>query len=400
MTTPLDGTLVVDCTQGIAGPYCAMALGDAGADVIKVEPPDGDATRGWGPPFVDGEAAAYLSLNRNKRGVALDLGREEARDALRRLAHGADVFLEDWGPGEAEGMGLDYGSLSRDNPRLVYCSITPFGDEGPFRDRPGSELVAQAMGEAASSLGAIGEPPVRAGADLAGMSTGMLAVEGVLAALFARSRLGRGQRVTASMLGSLMFMRSTLWAAHSNPDEWWGFHLDSYVKPPDHGYQASDGQFYFAFTRGVTPERWVEFLEEASVAEHIDDHRFGNYRKSLGAGRYGYVLNELWDRAFETRTFDDLREMIERFDGFAWRLNDYDQLFSHPQVEASKLTIEVPHPNGGRFEAVGFPWEMEGTPASVRLAPPLLGQHTDEVLQALRYTTDEISQLRRDGAVR
>lgn len=396
----LEGLLIVDATQAIAGPYATMALGDAGADIIKVEPLNGDTSRGWGPPFVGDQSAVFLGLNRNKRSVALDLESTEGRQVLLRLIERADVFIEDWEGRQAEEKGFDYETLAAINPRLIYCSMTAFGENGPFRDRAGSELVAQAMGEATSSLGAIGEPPIRIGADLASMSTGIFTFQGIVAALFHRARSGKGQQVSTSLLGSMMFMRSTLWAAHSNPDEWYGFHLDSYIKPPDYCYEASDGQFYFNFNRGLTEDKWQEFMAAAGLpGEHVDDPRFSSYVEALGNGRFAYLIQPLWNECFRKKSFDDISAIVTSFGGNAWRLNNYQQLFDHPQSKVLGLAQELEHPTAGTITTTGFPWQMEKTPANIRLSPPLLGQHNTEILEAAGYSLTEITELKAQGII-
>ncbi len=246
----LVGFRVLDLTQGLCGPFCTMQLGDGGAEVIKIEPPAGDFARRMGPPFVGEESAGFLSLNRNKRSVVLDLNSASGRDAVSRLARDADILVEDLGLGAANKIGLGYDQLSRINPKLIYCAISAFGEEGPLRDAPGSELVVQAMAEYTASLGRIGDPPVRAGADIASLNTGIFAAQAILAALFHRIRTGEGQRVTVSEFGSLLHMRGIMWTSMSDPDEWYGFHLDHYTKPPDYGYQAQDGALYFILRRG------------------------------------------------------------------------------------------------------------------------------------------------------
>ncbi|MCL0102275.1 CoA transferase [Dehalococcoidia bacterium] len=396
----LEGLLIVDATQAIAGPYATMALGDAGADIIKVEPLNGDTSRGWGPPFVGDQSAVFLGLNRNKRSVALDLESTEGRQVLLRLIERADVFIEDWEGRQAEEKGFDYETLAAINPRLIYCSMTAFGENGPFRDRAGSELVAQAMGEATSSLGAIGEPPIRIGADLASMSTGIFTFQGIVAALFHRARSGKGQQVSTSLLGSMMFMRSTLWAAHSDPDEWYGFHLDSYIKPPDYCYEASDGQFYFNFTRGLTEDKWQEFMAAAGLPdEHVDDPRFSSYVEALGNGRFAYLIQPLWNECFRKKSFDDISAIVTSFGGNAWRLNNYQQLFDHPQSKVLGLAQQLEHPTAGTITTTGFPWQMEKTPATIRLSPPLLGQHNTEILEAAGYSLTEITELKAQGII-
>src|SRR6266446_3047545 len=187
-TGNLAGFRLVDLTEGICGPFCSMQLGDAGAEIIKVEPPKGDYARQIGPPFVNGESAVFLSVNRNKKGVVLDYRGKDQRHILKRLAATADIFLEDLGPAEAERLGFGYDELSRQNPRLIYCAISPFGEEGTLKDLPGSELVVQAMAEYTASLGRIGDPPIRVGADVPSLNTGIFAAQAILAALFYRLR--------------------------------------------------------------------------------------------------------------------------------------------------------------------------------------------------------------------
>src|SRR5580698_6012568 len=195
-----------------------MQLGDGGAEVIKVEPPAGDFARRMGPPFIGDESAVFLSLNRNKKSVVIDLESSSGRETAAWLAREADVVVEDFGPGVATTMGLDYTRLRAANPKLIYCSITAFGEEGPLRHLPGSELVVQAMAEYTTSLGRIGDPPVRVGADIASLNTGTFAAQAILAALFHRLRSGEGQRVAVSQLGTLLNMRGIMWHALSDPD--------------------------------------------------------------------------------------------------------------------------------------------------------------------------------------
>src|SRR5581483_5621491 len=241
MPGALSGYTVIDLTQGLCGPFGSMRLGDAGAEVIKIEPLTGDSSRVMGPPFLGDQSAVFLALNRNKKSVALDVHTSEGQELVRRLVTEADVVLEDLGPGQAEKLGLGYDALQKLNPKLVYCAISAFGEEGPLRDLPGAEFVVQAMADYTNSLGRIGEPPVRLGSDVASLNTGIFASQAVTAALFHRARKGEGQRVAVSMLGTLLHMRGIMWTSMSDPDEWYGFHLDHYTKPPDHGYKTKDG---------------------------------------------------------------------------------------------------------------------------------------------------------------
>jgi len=378
----LAGFRVLDLTQGLCGPFCTMQLGDGGAEVIKIEPPTGDHARRIGPPFIAGESAVFLSLNRNKRSVVIDLTTASGREAITRLAREADVIVEDFGPGAAANLGLSYDHLSRINRKLVYCAISPFGEEGPLRDAPGSELVVQAMAEYTASLGRIGDPPVRVGADIASLNTGIFATQGILAALFHRIRTGEGQRVAVSEFGSLLHMRGIMWSSLSDPDDWFGFHLDHYTKPPEYGYQAKDGSLYFILRRGNS-EDWDRLVMEFGMEEALADPRFGDYgRAATSIGRYATEVKPMWEKAFAQRPRAELIDLIKSNGGDAVPIMDYPALLEHPQVAALEVIAEIAHPTAGRLKMIRPVARFSATPSSMRLPPPLLGQHTEEVLQA------------------
>ena len=308
---PLDGTTVVDLSLGVAGPFAASRLGDLGARVIKVEPIAGDPARGFGPPFMggaedtddgldgthgaddgEGDAATFVALNRGKVGLAVDLDAPDGVALVRRLLERADVVVADLGPGRAEAVGLGYDDLAARNPGLVYVAVSAWGEKGPLADLPGAELPVQAMAEYLGSLGRIGEPPVRLGADVAGLNTGIFACQAALGGLVARDVggevgcLGRGQRVAVSMLGSLLHLRGIMWTARSNPDEWWGFHLDHYTNPPETGYRTADGQVLFGLRRGNS-EDFDQLMISLGLVEHITDPAFGGFgRDAAPLGRH------------------------------------------------------------------------------------------------------------------
>jgi formyl-CoA transferase len=378
----LAGFRVIDLTQGLCGPFCTMQLGDGGAEVIKIEPPAGDFARRMGPPFIGDESAVYLSLNRNKKSVVLDLESSDGREAAAQLARDADVLVEDFGPGAAERFGLGYAQLQAANQKLVYCSITPFGEEGPLRDHPGSELVVQAMAEYTASLGRIGDPPVRVGADVASLNTGIFAAQAILAALFHRARTGEGQRVAVSEFGSLLHMRGIMWHSMGDPDDWYGFHLDHYTAPPDYGYQTKNGSLYFILRRGSS-EDWDRLVMELGMEEVLADPRFADYgRAATSIGRYATEVKPIWEKAFENRTREEIIDLVKSVGGDAVPMMDYPSLLAHPQIAALGAIAEIEHPSAGRFRTVRPVARFSETPDSIRMPPPTLGQHTEEVLHA------------------
>ncbi len=382
MPGPLDGLKVLEIAEAIAGPYAAMALGDAGADVTKVESLDGDRSREWGSHRRGDFGAVYAGLNRNKRSIALDPDTTESHQVVRRLAEQADVVIVDVGWDDR--IGLTFDEVQQVNPRAVYLSISEWGPKGPWANQPPyGELAAQLASEATLSLGMIGEKPVRQGTDVGSMYAAIYGIQAVSSALLARGRTGRGQRIDVSLFGALIAMRSTLWVALSNPDYWWGFHLDSYIKPPDHGYACKDGQRIFFSLARMTPDSRQTLHAELGGLPWLDSEP----RRQLfmedrggGTGRYGYLVADLWEKAFSTKTAEEMIELVRRLGGWAFPLNDYQTLFSSEQVAAVGMVEEMEYPGSGTRRTMAPPWEFAATPASIRRAPPALGAHTSEIL--------------------
>jgi crotonobetainyl-CoA:carnitine CoA-transferase CaiB-like acyl-CoA transferase len=390
----LSGFRVLDLSQGMCGPFCSMQLGDAGAEVIKIEPPGGDYARKFGAPFMNGESAIFLSLNRNKKSAVIDIRSQEGREIIQRLVREADVFIEDLGPGEADRLGLGCERLSASNPGLVCCAISAFGEDGPLREAAGSELVIQAMTEYTASLGRIGDPPIRVGADVASLNTGIFATQAILAALFHRERTGEGQRIAVSEFGSLLHMRGIMWHAMSDPDDWYGFHLDHYTNPPEYGYQAKDGALYFILRRGSS-EDWDRLVLDLGMEHVLEDPRFDSYgRAATSIGRFAPEAKPIWEKAFRNRTRDSLVELIKSVGGDAVPMMDYPSLLAHPQVEAIGAITEIDHPTAGTIKVVRPVATLSETPNAISSPPPTLGQHTDEILAVAGIDPAEIAWLR------
>jgi len=397
-TGALAGFTVLDLTQGLSGPFCSMRLGDAGANVIKVEPPQGDSLRG-SVPRVHGQSAHFLALNRNKRSIALDTNSDEGRFILARLAAKAEVVLVDHG--SAASAALNYAQLRESNPAVVYCSISPFGEEGPLKDMPGSELVVQAMTDYLNSLGRIGEAPVRVGTDIASLNTGIYASQGITAALFHRVRTGEGQRVEVSLLGTLINMRGLMWTSLCNPDEWFGVCNDSYVKEPDSGYRTTTGRVFWGLRRGDS-EDWDRLVIELGLLDYMNDPRFADYgRAATSIGRYASEVKPIWEKAFIDRgmTREDVISLVLDIKGDAVPFSDYETLLAHPQVKTIGVIREAITADGKNFATVGPGNELSGTPNGIHLPPPVLGQHADEILAQAGFNGNEIASFRASGAV-
>lgn len=381
MSGPIEGFRIVELGQGIPAAVAGMHLGDGGADVIKVETPAGDLARTMPPFWESGDSAVFVAINRNKRSVVLDLSGGAGREQLRKLIDQADVLIED--ADFTRELGLEVEDLITGNPKLVHCRITGWGPNGPMADLPGGELPAQMAAEATTSLGRLGEPPIRLGTDAASTYTGIYAAQGSLAALWRRYRDGMGQRVDVSLFGCMVMMRSTLWAALSNPDEWFGFHNDSYVRPPDTGYQCKDGAITVVVGR-IEDEQFAGLMTDLGMDE-LSTEEQQMARMNIGANsRLGHVYKPVWEKYLGRFTVDEVAAMLNKRGGNAYRHNDYPHLFEHPQTQHLDFLRQVPAPAGdGSVTVMAPPWQFSDAETPVRMPPPGLGQHTEEVLAEL-----------------
>ncbi|HYI23721.1 MAG TPA: CoA transferase [Candidatus Limnocylindrales bacterium] len=397
---PLAGLRVLELSTVLAGPYCAMVLADLGADVIKVEPPEGDATRGYGPPWVGpssegGErvAAYFLSVNRNKRSLRLDLRREEAREVVRRLIVRSDVLVENFRPGGMAKLGLDDAVLRELNPRLVHLSITGYGPDGPDADKPGYDFVAQAVGGLMSVTGFADEEsgrPTKLGVAITDVVTGLLGTIGVLAAL----RSGVGQRIDASLLESTLAMlinqAQNAFVGGQQPARMGNAHPNIV---PYETYATSDGEIAVA----VGSERqWPRLCAVLEIDELANDPRFAtNDARVRNRAELRPIIAELFARADSVHWLARLSEAGVP----CGPVNDVLGAFEQPQARAREMRVSVEHPTLGPVEQIGIPIKLSATPASIRTAPPLLGEHSADVLADLGYSEEEIAALRATGAI-
>jgi crotonobetainyl-CoA:carnitine CoA-transferase CaiB-like acyl-CoA transferase len=393
----LEGVVVVDLTRVLAGPYCTMMLGDLGAEVIKVEEPGrGDDTRGWGPPFTSsGQSAYFLAANRNKRSVTLNLKEAQGRELLRRLIRQGDVLVDNFKAGTLEGWSLDYETLQSLRPGLIACSITGYGQTGPYRDRPGYDFMVQAMGGFMSVTGPADGEPVRAGIAIADLAAGMFAASAVLAALFARERTGRGQRIDLSLLDSqvalMSYVASNYLVSGERPQRFGNGHPNIV---PYQSFRARDG--HFAFAAG-NDGQWRRFCQAVGRPEWSEDPRFATNPERV---RNRAQLVGLLEGLFAEQPARAWMDLCTSIGIPSAPINGMDQVFDDPQVRARGLRQEVVHPTAGSVPQVGSPLFIPTAPVEIRRAPPLLGEHTDEVLvEMLGCDPDQVTGWRRQGVV-
>ncbi|MCW5851802.1 MAG: CoA transferase [Anaerolineae bacterium] len=395
LPSPLDGIRILDLTRVLAGPYCTMLLGDLGADVVKIEAPGrGDDTRHWGPPFVGGESAYYLCVNRNKRSVTVNLKTEAGREIVRRLALQADVLAENFKVGSLAEWGLDYASLSVVNPRLVYLSITGYGQTGPWRDRPGYDLVIQAEGGVMAITGPEDGPPYKVGVAIADITTGMMAAQAVLAALFHRERTGQGQWIDLALYDTHLAWLANVASSHlvtGEPALRYGNAHQSLV--PYEVFPTADG--YLAL--GVGNDRQFSRLcDLVGHAEWATDPRFLTNPDRVAHRGDLIPLLQAALRQGSTATW---LAALEQADIPAGKVNSVAEALSAPTVAAREMVVEVPHPTAGSVRLVGSPLKFSAAPTTLRRHPPLLGEHTDAVLADMGYPPEYIESLRLAGVI-
>jgi len=393
--TPLDGLTILDFTRVLAGPYCTMQLADLGARVIKIEQPGrGDDTRAWGPPFVGGESAYFLSINRNKESVALDLKHSRARGILDSLVARADVVVENFRPGTMERLGLGYDTLAATHSGIVYCSISGFGQTGPRRAEAGYDAMMQAEAGLMSITGPADGPPFRLGVAIGDIATGMFAVQGILAALYARERSQRGQRVDIAMLDAvtalLTYQASIAFATGDTPSRMGNRHPS--IAPYD-TFTAADGEFVLSVGNDDQFRRLAGILRRPELG--IDPQ----YASNADRVRHYDALRDTLSRLFSAWARADLLAALTAAGVPCSAVRSVTEALQDPQLSAREMIVPLEHVSAGGIRVLGSPLKLSETPASVRTPPPALGQHTDAVLREIGMSDSDIASLRAARAI-
>jgi crotonobetainyl-CoA:carnitine CoA-transferase CaiB-like acyl-CoA transferase len=392
---PLEGIKVIELAQIMAGPTCGILLADMGADVIKVEKlPGGDDTRSYTEPSIAGESAPFMMMNRNKRGIAVNLKTPGGLEVVKKLLADADVVTENYRKGTLEKLGLGYDVLAKLNPRLIYCAVSGYGRTGPYADKGGFDLIAQGFAGIMSVTGEPGGPPVKSGTSIADINAGIFAALGIVAALHAREKTGRGQVVETSLMEAAI--QQTYWqaaiyfATGVNPGPSGSAHL---LTAPYQAFPTQDGWINIG---GANQSNWERIVKVIGRPELNDDPRFrtnGDRMRNLSAltpliaERLRMHLSAYWIREFEAAGVP------------VGPVNKIGDMLADPQVRARDMVVEVDHPKAGRVSAIGHPIKFSETPGAVTRAAPLLGEHTRAVLAGLGYTDGEVEELVRAGAV-
>ncbi|MGH8691702.1 MAG: CaiB/BaiF CoA transferase family protein [Burkholderiales bacterium] len=395
MSGPLAGVKVLELAQIMAGPTCGLMLADLGADVIKVERvPGGDDTRAMDRPSVKGESAAFMAMNRNKRGIAFNLKLPAAQQALKRMVTRADVLTENYRKGTMEKLGLGYAALGKINPALIYCSISGYGRTGPYADKGGFDLIAQGMSGLMSVTGEAGREPAKSGAPVCDINAGLLGALGVLAAYVHRLKTGEGQLVDTSLFEA--GIQQTYWqaaiyfATGEPPGPTGSAHI---LSAPYQAFRAADGWLTIG---GANQPNWERLARVLGAPEWLEDARFrsnAERMKNLG------VLVELMNARLKGRKVDELIAALEGEGVPCGRINSIADMAADPQALARGMVVELEHPRAGRTRALGLPIKLSATPGGVTRPAPTFGQHTREVLGEFGFSAAEIDALYAANAV-
>ncbi len=392
---PLDNVTVIDFTQILAGPFCTMLLADMGANVIKIEKPNGgDDTRRFGPPFVNGESVAFIGINRNKRSMVLDLKTEIGIDVARSMIAKADVMIQNSRPGAMERMGLNYERVCVDNPGLIYCSVSGFGATGPYGNKAGFDLVAQGMSGLMSITGLPGSPPIKVGVPIADFNTGMYSTYAILSAYIHKLKTGKGQHVDASLLDSaIAYTLYESMAYFATGDVATPVGSAHRMIAPYQAFATSDGYINVA---AANQSNWVRMCNAIGRKDLLEESRFSsNSERMINISE----LTPIMDRTFSKESTGYWVTLLEKAGVPCGPIYNMAQVYADPQVRARNMAVELDHPVAGKIKNIGVPVKLSETPGDIYRPAPTLGQHTLEILSEFGFSTDEIASYKELGAV-
>ncbi|WP_269411515.1 CaiB/BaiF CoA transferase family protein [Lentibacillus daqui] len=391
MMLPLEGIKVIDLTRILSGPFCTMTLADLGADVIKIERPSGDDTRQWGPPFVEDESAYFLSVNRNKKSVVLDLKKEKGKEILKDLIKDADVVVENFRPGTMDKLGIGYEELKKINPRIILASISGFGQSGSYAQKPGYDVLAQGMGGLMSVTGDPSGTPVKAGYSVADIGAGMWAIIGILTSLWERQRSGEGQWIDAALLDTMIswqtYLAGNYFATDKNPKPLGGAHPNIV---PYQVFNASDGYFVLAVGNDSLWDKFVETMKMESLREpkfKTNPDRIKNRELLIS------ILNDV----FITRTKNEWVELFEYSGIPCGPVNNFSDILNDHHVKEREMVVETNHPTLGLLRQLGIPVKLSRTPGKITSTPPEQGEHSEEILKRIGYNEEQIQSFIEEG---
>ena len=397
MPQALEDIKVLDLSRVLAMPYCSMMLGDLGAEIIRVERPGvGDETRHWGPPWAGDQSAYYLCTNRNKKSITIDLKKKDGQEIVCRLAQRSDVLLENFLPGSLAEMGLGYEQIKAVNPGIIYASVTGYGQEGPYRDLPGFDFIIQAQGGVMSIIGDPDGPPMKVGVAIVDITAGLFASSAILAALHYRVKTGIGQYIDIALLDSqvawLANQASNYLISGRVPRRMGNAHPNIV---PYETFKARDG-IYIALGVG-NDNQWRKFCKLAELEHLMNDPRYATNPKRVENRK---ELVSFLQGVFLQKTSDEWLKLLGEAEIPSGPINTIDRVLADPQVLAREMVLEMEHPSTGKYKVIGSPMKLSETPVQYRIPPPLLGEHTAEVLRdILGYTQAEISRLKEEKVI-
>ena len=381
---------VLDFTRVLSGPFATMMLGDLGAEVTKIEPPNGDESRSWPPILKNGVSAYFLALNRNKRSIALNLKEERARNIVLKLAAESDVVVENFTPGVVAKLGIDYETLKKENPRLIYCAISGFGQDGPYRNKKAYDPIVQGMTGLMSITGERNGPPAKIGIPITDLTAASHAVTAILAAYISRLETGKGQYIDISLYDGVISWLTIMamdYFATGKPPERWG--LDHIHRVPARAFMASDGRW--VQVAATSDPMYSKFCQVLGLEELIDDPRFATNNDRI---RHRHEIMPFFEGKIKEKTSQEWLRLLEEAGIPCGPILDMDEVFAAPHVKARDMMFTMPHPIEKEIPQLGFPYKFSESSPSARLRPPLLGEHMDMILsQQLGMDREEIGKL-------